>query len=357
MGQLRLDVVYVLGPVYGLDDLLWRGIVWAARKPFVMQALPSFVTMRVDDVSNPFGPLNWVGIASDVGFKPWLGLFLNDIDSTEAAQLSGTVNTGHATAGAHAWSTDDFFYWDHYSGIPFSDATLAAYYANGTAWFQSRNIPISEVHGASLVQDWVERVPGIGKLGRSVPGDRARPWHGGWRRVDSEWSLPPVRVRVQHLAGSALLWRLRDGARPFRVQRTFLQLHDRGPRHRWRMVPLGRRSRIGYSGQPQLRRALDGLILPVLFTHENDLAGITSTNWRSIMQGVADSLASYQPVFVTMDYGCRYVRAMYTSNIDAGGTYNPGSQALLTSLSGQTGPTNEVLRVHERERSDHPDAG
>ncbi|MBE9507530.1 MAG: hypothetical protein IMY86_05720, partial [Chloroflexi bacterium] len=41
----------VKGPIYGLDDLVWRSIVWAARKPFVMQGLPNFVTMRVDDES------------------------------------------------------------------------------------------------------------------------------------------------------------------------------------------------------------------------------------------------------------------------------------------------------------------
>ena len=27
----------VKGPMFGLDDLVWRSLVWAARKPFVMQ--------------------------------------------------------------------------------------------------------------------------------------------------------------------------------------------------------------------------------------------------------------------------------------------------------------------------------
>src|SRR5262249_53339377 len=43
-----------LGPIGGMDDLVWRGIVWAARKPFVIRGLPSFVTMRIDDVEGPF---------------------------------------------------------------------------------------------------------------------------------------------------------------------------------------------------------------------------------------------------------------------------------------------------------------
>ena len=47
----------VKGPLYGLDDLFWRSMVWAARKPFVMQGMPPFVTMRMDDAS---GPLWWI---------------------------------------------------------------------------------------------------------------------------------------------------------------------------------------------------------------------------------------------------------------------------------------------------------
>jgi len=42
---------FVLGPVAGLDDCLWRSLVWAARKPFVMRGMAPLVTMRVDDVA------------------------------------------------------------------------------------------------------------------------------------------------------------------------------------------------------------------------------------------------------------------------------------------------------------------
>ncbi len=54
----------VLGPLAGLDDLFWRGLVWAARKPFCLRGLPPLVTMRVDDVAGTGGhwqqtPLYW----------------------------------------------------------------------------------------------------------------------------------------------------------------------------------------------------------------------------------------------------------------------------------------------------------
>ena len=97
----------VLGPIEGLDDLVWRGIVWAARKPFVMRGLPNFVTMRVDDVSGPFW---WAHSAIDLGFKPWLGLFLNNIDDTKAADLRSMVTNGLATTSIHSFDCCSTFF-------------------------------------------------------------------------------------------------------------------------------------------------------------------------------------------------------------------------------------------------------
>jgi len=80
----------VQGPMNGLDDLMWRGFVWAARKPFVMRGMPNFVTMRVDDVmgyittpGNPPLPLWWVHDMTNAGFKPFLALFYHDMQAQE----------------------------------------------------------------------------------------------------------------------------------------------------------------------------------------------------------------------------------------------------------------------------------
>jgi hypothetical protein len=133
----------VKGPLWGLDDLFWRSMVWAARKPFIMQGLPPFVTMRMDDVS---GPLWWIGAANDYGFIPWAGVFTNDIDSTEAAQLSSLVNSGKATSSIHAFNngTSRFFYYDHNNSQNYDDPTVASNFAEATQWFTDRNIPIGD---------------------------------------------------------------------------------------------------------------------------------------------------------------------------------------------------------------------
>ena len=94
-----------LGPVSGMDDLVWRSIVWAARKPFVLQGLPPFVTFRVDDV---VGPYTWVSTAISHGFKPWAGIFLDSV--TNVPTLKTLVDSGNMTVSIHARSYTDFFY-------------------------------------------------------------------------------------------------------------------------------------------------------------------------------------------------------------------------------------------------------
>ncbi len=98
----------VRGRIYGMDDLLWKSLVWVACKPFLLRVMPHFLTFRVDDVSG-FGKgsnrhLGWVEVANRFGLKPWLGVFLDDLDKDPEAKetLSDLTQSGMATAFPHA---------------------------------------------------------------------------------------------------------------------------------------------------------------------------------------------------------------------------------------------------------------
>lgn len=104
----------VLGPLLGLDDVVWRSVVWAARKPFVMQALPPIVTMRVDDALGPFG---WVRVANEFALKPWLGIFLGEIKDSDATDLRSLVHAGNATASMHGFDANTFLYFNHHDHL------------------------------------------------------------------------------------------------------------------------------------------------------------------------------------------------------------------------------------------------
>jgi len=104
----------VLGPMHGLDDVVWRSTAWAARKPFVMQTLPPIVTMRVDDA---LGPFEWAHVANEFGLKPWMGIFLGEIKERDAADLRSLVHAGAATASMHGFDANTFFYFNHHDHL------------------------------------------------------------------------------------------------------------------------------------------------------------------------------------------------------------------------------------------------
>ena len=328
---------WVLGPVHGLDDLVWRSLVWAARKPFVMQALPPIVTMRVDDAKGPF---DWIHTANDFGFKPWAGLFFDEVSDADAADLSALTNAGQATASIHAFSYDTFFYFDHAGSQNFSDATVAANFALGTQWHQQHSIPISKFVLPHYYESGSNAFAGLGEWGVEFVGTVMRPgdpvyasnWaaNGPYRRFESGPSSsgnPLYYADFISVPGHPEL----DG-------RFFDCLTEIRDENGYEWYPTNDVEATINHGTAQVERALDSRVLGTLFTHEYYSESISSSNWRSILQGISANLSGYGPLYMTMDDACRRVRAVTTSGI-AAGTYDAGAQTVRTVLTGATDVT------------------
>jgi len=183
----------VRGPVFGLDDLVWRSVAWAARKPLALRGMPPMVTMRVDDVSG-WGlktgpsPLWWVKTACRHGFRPWLGLFLGELSWQAVEELKGYIADGQATASVHSFTWHNFFYFDHWNRRPFSDALLADHFAQARAWYAGHgDLPMSKVvlgHFYELGMNALERLARWGveflgtvmDVGASYDPPEGTPW-------------------------------------------------------------------------------------------------------------------------------------------------------------------------------------
>jgi len=318
----------VKGPVYGLDDLVWRSIVWAARKPFVMQGLPPFVTMRVDDESGPF---DWIHTANEYGLLPWAGLFYQNVDATEAADLSALVNAGLATASVHA-KNGAFFYYDHGVG-DFDQATVDANFAEATAFHTTYNIPISKYVLPHYYEFGTNVFEGLDTWGVEFVGTHMDPGDG----YGSPWvANGPYRL---YETGSSSATRpvyyadyLDAPGYPDTFFNCVTEIRDDAG-YEW--YPDNDVAATVGKGTRQTERALDSMALATLFTHGYFLPSISDANWHAILQGITENLAPYNPIYVTMDHACQYVRAVHTSNI-AGSIYDPTTRELTTSLVGST---------------------
>ncbi len=339
----------ILGPLAGLDDLFWRGLVWAARKPFCLRGLPPLVTMRVDDVAGWGGlweqpPLYWLEDACKLGFKPWLGLFIYNLPGETVNQLRPYLQNGRATAFPHAFGrpnrepADRYFYYEN--ALPLrADAYDEFIYFNHQ---QAEAWPDAEAaRGMQAVDDWYAAhaplplspcaIPHWGEIGSNViehvhdrwDADLLVTYHGIDAPLEGSRWLVGGPFRKYEVPGSALFDRNDRGDRPvyyadfqnFAGKQFFHCFSEVRNDTGYEWAPDNDVETTARRGLSQLKRALDSMALPTLFTHETDYVyKIRPENWREILKRIAQGLAAYQPQQVTLDDGMRAVRATKTSS-------------------------------------------
>jgi hypothetical protein len=356
MDQLRLDAHGVLGPLEGLDDLVWRSVVWSARKPFVMRGLPHLVTMRMDDTSGPF---TWVHIANEMGFKPWVSLFWNSITDPEALDLKSLTLAGNATASMHSFDCcSKFFYWNDYSGngaggTSWPNSVVVSNMTAAAQWHTNHGIPISKVviphygemglNAVTNLQSW--GVEFIGDFILDAAYSSSPPWPiGGPYRLyetpgNNAGSLPVYYADFLSLPGH-----------PEQDGKYFMVVTELRDDACGEWCPDNNVAETVIRGVRQLRRDMDGMAIATLYTHEwyiQPIPGsanqtpITTNNWRAILQGITNSLAAYHPSYVTLDYACQYMRATRTSRLTAA-QYDSTSGRVTATLSGKTDLDTQV---------------
>ena len=348
----------VLGPFAGLDDLVWRGFAWAARKPFAIRGLPPLVCMRVDDVAADGGlhdcsPLYWVRDSLQSGFRPWLGTFVYNLSPRAVGELRPWLSRGVVTESPHAfgrrpvgvsrrlhWAPDavhlhggrmdDFIYYDHYRARPWPDREAARRLQAAEGWYAARNLPRRD---GVFIPHWYEAGSsvfprlhdrwGIRFTSLAKPPEMPCVWRSPWLKGG------PFRLRGPRGPGIPRSWRPDCvGKRPV----YYADYSDLGGRRFFNSL-TEIRDVAGYEWAPGngvspsvdrgvriLSRAIDSMGLAVLFTHEMDyIWKIRPAEWRGMIAGVARGIADRAPEFVTLEEGMRYIRAVRDSRFSACG--------------------------------------
>ena len=337
--------VAVKGPMFGLDDLVWRSLVWSARKPFVLRGLPHHVVMRIDDVAGPANnsgvpPMGWVRVATEVGFKPHLELFYNCLDAAEISVIRAAVTNGQATASIHSQGCGggSFFFFDHAGKKGWPDNVMAQNFAAGTQWLQNNGIPHSKVicpHYSELgtnifagLQAWgveytsIEIIPGQVEY---APAGSGAPWlvAGPFRKYETP--LEGQSPRPFFYADFLPIPNHPEFDGQF--FNCYTEVRDDAPCQEWCPSNDDIAGSIA-RGVRQLKRSFDSMAVATLYGHDYYLyptvdnssmatSVMTTNNWRAILQGITNAIAGYQPEYVTIEHAFQYVRATRTANLVA----------------------------------------
>jgi hypothetical protein len=105
-----------LGLAHGLDGLLWRGIVWSAPKPFVMNCVPPFVRFRFDDCYGHWksaADFSFVEALNKRGHVPSVCVCVKSITPDGARQLAQLHRNRQVEISPHTYSPGvSLFYGD-----------------------------------------------------------------------------------------------------------------------------------------------------------------------------------------------------------------------------------------------------
>jgi hypothetical protein len=350
-GSLDWMSVLIMGPTAGLDDVVWRGMVWAGRKPFVLRGFPNLATFRIDDVG---GPLWWAHIANEVGFKPFLAVFINDPVATTRADMSAMVSNGLATWCPHSFDASDMIYFNHQTESAWSDTVQSNNYNTVNGWMTTNGLPFPKLiatHYSEIgtnafggLLNWgvefcpIEVVPGTVEYANNNPA----PWivAGPYRYYENplpgETNLPMYYCDWLTIPGHAEMSN--------KFFNCYTEIRDSEACGQW--CPLnGDIPGSAARGAAMLKRGFDSMVLSTLFTHDwkiQNTPGVggpnppMSTNsWRAIMYSITNILAPYQPTFVTLEYGNQYARATKTSRL-SGSQYDFSSGQVQVTLTGRT---------------------
>jgi hypothetical protein len=88
----------------GADALLWRSLLWAARRPFAMAAFPPFGRFRFDDCRGLWrGPqdLAFLAVMAELGERPNLGICLSAVTDEGWRELAARARRGEIEVVPH----------------------------------------------------------------------------------------------------------------------------------------------------------------------------------------------------------------------------------------------------------------
>ena len=297
-----------LGQVYGMDDLIWRGIVWAARKPFVMQGMPPFITMRVDDSDGDGAGViknfEWIKICNEVGIIPWCGTFNNNIPKSYIPTLKSLIDNNLATASPHSFGDDGFIYFNHDKLSSFDAAANAR-----TAWnfYIQNGLKISKYFVPHYYEVSSEALPVIHAMGGEFLGIHMLP--DNFYNYPTPWiNCAPYRINRNGMSGQVcpVYYGGYVNLNGIEFFNCLTEIRDDGG-YEW--YPDDNVTTTVARGIRHLRRSLNSMVLACLFTHEQFFVPINSTTWRTILQQITSSISMYNPEYKSMDYAVQYIRA------------------------------------------------
>jgi hypothetical protein len=181
----RLWHAEFFGHAMGLDSFFWRSIAWAARKPFVAQMLPPYVTMRVDDAIGRHD-LHYTDVMNGHGHRPLVSCFLDHIPEHVIPLMRSKHQDRNVDWDAHAFHYYELLPSDFGVG-EYSRDQLEQVFARVDHWYAQRGIQPPRTAYPHWGEVGVRALPFYKARGRTFVFSSYHPGQLKWERLFPNW--------------------------------------------------------------------------------------------------------------------------------------------------------------------------
>lgn len=355
----------------GLDDVFWRSVVWAARKPFAMLAMPPFVTIRIDDCSGA-NKFDWVRILNKHRFIPHVSVFTDNIGEKGAAIIKSLYDAGLAEFSVHAFTWTNQAYWkpksprNHNEGSEYTDDELRRFFDRLDELAKRWGIQWSKVITAHFGEVGKNVIPFLKERGITYLGI---PYAFGVPYGRAALQLPEARLR---------------SLRPFNGQGGIIDRHPDDPdlfivspsyssvpksvlqalTAKGAMAPQGQiydflwetaRTKVdvelaAWYASFGIKLCLDNLSFAVLVTHEQNISILNNDEWDQLLSRVDELTSKYEKVYASWSSIAEYARNLHNSRLIYA-NYDAATGEIRSQLEGKSSISLHLCVF--REKGDH----
>ena len=319
----KLWLNQVFGHANGLDDVFWKSIVWAAGKPFVMMAMPPFVTARVDDAVGSHSHFGYIEIFNRHGIIPAIGLFMDEVAEEDVAALRRYVEAGRVECGAHAFAYDDLVLYDYHKG-PYTQEQVDRNLRKVDEQFRRWGIVPARTVNAHYCEWGSNSLAGLSARGQTfamgwrLPDELALGLHRDWKPApyghlgyvfDALPDCPEMYV-VLSTPGGRFENRvyLPDGAHFVLTRGAYKEDVDVLWRHTTfrNESPVNDIEGAAHAAARQIRLGLDNRFFGCFTTHEQRLSALSLEQFDALLTRVDELTAGYDKIYRGYDDIARY---------------------------------------------------
>jgi hypothetical protein len=334
------------GHTFGLDDVWLRGLTWAARKPFVMKAMPPFVRFRFDDCQGFWRDavdFRFVDVLNEAGHVPNLSFCIRSLTPDGAAKASKLFAEGKAEFSPHTLApSTSLFYGDErgeYSPARFTELFREIDDTLTTLAIRPSRILSDHDHGWSA-----HAIPGLLQRGITYKMNITMPGEP-WEAVHRDWHPAPygsMDYAFDFLPAPAERFFAVYNHYPpaFEFARAYVDgdhfLYHRpggyGP-YKWDMLngltvgPLHAENQIAASARrlaDHTRLGLDAMFFGGSITHSHFARHLGEGEWRDLLRRADTLLPRHpyecQPYDFIADYALSKVQTAIAAADEEGGT-------------------------------------